>query len=148
MNVNIHLKTEPTSDLYRDNTNDKNMILRKINLFDQETLASYQIPSFKNSDTSSQTKDYIIITTEQFKNYHGENDFHTLISKRQEQGLSATIKTVEEIYAEYPGEDNPERIRNFIRDAYLNWSTNWILLAGDVEFVPTRLLWDIDMICI
>lgn len=144
MNVTIHLESAPASELYRGNIHDQQLVLKKINEVDKPTLASYHIPSSKNSDTSSQNIDYVIITTEEFKNYRGENDFHKLLSKRQEQGLTSTIKTVEEIYEEYSGKDNPERIRNFIRDSYLNWETNWILLAGDVEFVPVRLLWDID----
>jgi len=59
----------------------------------------------------------------------------------QELGLSDTTVTVEYIYANYPGRDNPERIRNFIRYACQNWGTTHVLLGGDAEFVPCRLVW-------
>jgi hypothetical protein len=53
-------------------------------------------------------------------------------------GLSDTTVTTEYIYSHYPGRDNPEKIRNFIRYAYQNWGTTHILLGGDVDKVPCR----------
>jgi hypothetical protein len=68
------------------------------------------------------------------------------------KGISATIVTVEDIYADYQGRDNQEQIRNFIRDAYENWETRYVLLGGDGDganvggesenaIVPTRELY-------
>jgi len=96
--------------------------------------------------------DYVIITNQEFKNYNGSYSLYDLINKKQEKGLSATIVTVENIYSNYEGRDNPEKIRNFIKDAYLNWDTQYILLAGDADgadvggesgdnIVPIRKLW-------
>jgi hypothetical protein len=58
-----------------------------------------------------------------------------------ELGLNDTAVTVEDIYGHYPGRDNPEQIRNFIRYAYQNWGTTHVLLGGDAEFVPCRQVW-------
>lgn len=88
--------------------------------------------------------EYIIITTEDLKNASGEYTFYDLIDKRIDDGLTCTIKTVEDIYQEYEGVDEQEKIRNFIKDAYQNWDTKWVLIGGDVEKVPIRYLYDID----
>ncbi len=53
-------------------------------------------------------------------------------------GLNDTIVAVANIYSSFPGRDNPEKIRNFIKHAYSNWSTTHVLLGGDVEVVPCR----------
>ncbi len=53
-------------------------------------------------------------------------------------GLNDTVVTVENIYSSFPGRDNPEKIRNFIKHAADNWSTTHILLGGDVSRVPCR----------
>ena len=56
----------------------------------------------------------------------------------QSMSLHDTIVLVDSIYARESGRDNPEKIRNFIKYAYQNWQTSYVLLGGDVEHVPTR----------
>ncbi len=53
--------------------------------------------------------------------------------------LRDTIITTDNIYATQPGRDQPEKIRNFIREAYLNWETSYVLLGGDADVVPVRM---------
>ncbi len=55
--------------------------------------------------------------------------------------LADTIITVEYIYGSWPGRDNQERIRNFIKDAVTSHGTQYVLLGGDVEIVPYRKTW-------
>jgi len=90
--------------------------------------------------------DYIIITTENFTNSTGTYpySFDDLLEYREEQGLSCTYKTVEEIEIEYNGIDLQEKIRRFIQHAASQMNAEWILLGGDVEIVPIRELYDID----
>ncbi len=52
--------------------------------------------------------------------------------------LHDTVITTEYIYANQGGRDNPEKIRNFIKYAYQNWQTSYVLLGGDAEVVPLR----------
>jgi hypothetical protein len=52
--------------------------------------------------------------------------------------LHDTVITTEYIYANQSGRDNPEKIRNFIKYAYQNWQTSYVLLGGDAEVVPLR----------
>lgn len=53
-------------------------------------------------------------------------------------GLNDTVVAVENIYTAFPGRDNSEKIRNFIKYAYTNWSTTHVLLGGDADVVPCR----------
>ena len=98
---------------------------------------------------------YVIITTDIFKGYTGENSFYDLINLNLERGVTTAIVTVEEIMNEPDywntgiwgdGDnsifnDTEARIRNFIKDAYVNWNTRYILLAGDIETTPSRYLY-------
>jgi len=89
--------------------------------------------------------EYVIITTEDLKNITGVSyTFDDLLDYRRNQGLNCTIKTVESIIDEYNGIDVQEKIRNFIKDAYMNRNTRWVLIGGDIEKVPVRYLYDID----
>jgi len=57
--------------------------------------------------------------------------------------LSDTVITTEYIYSNYTGRDNQEKVRNFIKYAYQNWQTSYVLLGGDAEIVPCRLAYGI-----
>ena len=144
MTLEIEVKGGIQHPLFRGIEKDEQRILNNIENIDPLIMSTYNQFHSKLINQGPFTYNYIIITTEDFKNYHGTYDLYDLTEKREEQGLTTLIKTVEEIYDEYAGRDKQEQIRNFIKDAYLNFQTDWILLAGDVEFVPVRYLWDID----
>lgn len=81
-----------------------------------------------------QPYDHVTVTTDSFV-----SKFAPLGRYLEEQlGLSDTTVTVEYICANYPGRDDPEKVRNFIRYAYSDWGTTHVLLGGDVEVVPCR----------
>jgi len=90
---------------------------------------------------SSEDYEYVVITNEMLKNASGNYTFQDLIQYKNDNGISATIVTVEDIYATYSGVDNAEKIRNFTTDAYLNWGTEYVLLGGDIDVVPSRFLY-------
>ncbi len=77
--------------------------------------------------------DYVIITGNSYV-----NEFNDFIAFKTSQGYSVLIKTVEDIYAEYPGEDNAEKVRNFIKYTYQENGTDYVLLGGDTNIVPYR----------
>ncbi|MCD6474279.1 MAG: hypothetical protein J7K47_05185, partial [Thermoplasmata archaeon] len=88
------------------------------------------------------TYKYVIITREALKDTPGPYNFSALVNQKISEGMSATIVTVEEIVADPAYWDsNPifndtmAKIRNFIRDAYLNWETEYILLGGDTYHI-------------
>ncbi len=62
-------------------------------------------------------------------------DFHTA------WGLPTAIYTVDWIRDHYPGRNLADRIRNFIREAYEAWGVQYLLLAGDADYVPYQTIW-------
>jgi len=98
--------------------------------------------------------DYVIITTEQNSLDYWDTDSTTpynwdsLMDKHEtEDGLSCTLVTMEEINAESAYEssdplfdDTPAHIREFCKDAYQDWGTSYILVGGDQEILPRRLM--------
>jgi PKD repeat protein len=141
---NIDIRLEITNAKYNNlfDIQTKNDIIKIVD--NPEMIDSYQnLENCVFENTSS--FDYVIITTEDLINITGVSyTFDDLIDYRRNQGLNCTIKTVESIINEYDGIDIQEKIRNFIKDAYINWGTRWILIGGDVEKVPVRYLYDID----
>jgi len=77
-------------------------------------------------DTTSSYQ-YVIITNEDL--YSVFQDFADW--KETTYGLTTYVETVENIYSGYSGADDPEKIRNFIIDAYSSWDTEYVLLGGD-----------------
>ncbi len=100
-----------------------------------------------SSDSLSQLKslsvieelvpDYIIITNDELKPV-----FTDLSEWKTRKGIPSLIQTVEVINANYPGCDLQEKIRNYLKEAYLKWGADiFVLLGGDVNIVPARF-WD------
>jgi len=58
------------------------------------------------------------------------------------KGIPADVVAMEDILANslYRGNDPAETLRNFLIDLYWKWGLNWVLLAGDVNLVPTRMV--------
>jgi hypothetical protein len=75
--------------------------------------------------------DMAIITSAQFT-----DNFEVYKNFKLKQGLNTIIKTVEEIYAEYPGESNVIKIRNFIKDKYNQNDLEFVVIGGGYDIVP------------
>ncbi|MEO0067848.1 MAG: C25 family cysteine peptidase [candidate division WOR-3 bacterium] len=56
----------------------------------------------------------------------------------QRKGYFTEVMPTETIYARYSGRDNPEKIRNFLKDCYAHRGLKYVILAGDVQHVPCR----------
>jgi hypothetical protein len=90
-------------------------------------------PTFRPSVDGSAVDLVIITTADQ------EADYQRLADFRTKTGVSAVVRTVDWIQANYPlGVDLQETIRLFIRDAVDKWGTAWVLLGGDTELIPIR----------
>lgn len=90
-------------------------------------------------DLPTETHAYVIITSDGLK-----ARFEPLAAWKRRKGLSARIVTTSWIDANYPGVDGAERMRNFLKDAWRNWSTVWVLLGGDTNVVPHRKAFAMD----
>lgn len=103
------------------------------------TLAdSYRIPGNSRFVDPNSPKRMIIITDNQRADWFGE-----YVLWKESNGISTGVFTTDQIYANYVGVDNAEKVRNFIIDAYSSWSTSlvpleYVILGGDDEVVPER----------
>ena len=87
-------------------------------------------------------RQYVVITTAELS-----PAFETLTSHRASSaggGYTTYIEYIDEIAATYSGVDLAEKMRNFIRDMYTNYGTQYVVLGGDCDgspenqVIPTR----------
>jgi hypothetical protein len=76
--------------------------------------------------------EHVIITTEAFK-----SSWTNLTAWHSKKGVPDTVVTTTWIYANYTG-DNQKRIRDFVKDANVQWGTLWVLLGGDTGQIPYK----------
>ncbi len=57
---------------------------------------------------------------------------------KTKKGLRAQVFTTDDIYDNYAGRDHPEDIRLFLQDLINETTVQYLLLAGDIDTVPTR----------
>ena len=69
--------------------------------------------------------DMVIISPEIFS-----DELQPLIEHKENYGMKTILKTTADIYAEYDGVDQPEKIKYFIKDAIESWGISYVLLAG------------------
>jgi len=71
-----------------------------------------------------------------------ESSYQRLADQKTSKGVPTVIRTLEWINANYThGCDVQETIRNFVRDAYAKWGTQFFLLGGDTPEIPARYLY-------
>jgi len=78
---------------------------------------------------------YVIITPSNFV-----SAAQPLAEWKSAKGIDARVFSLEDIVSDYTGDDDAEKMKNFISDCYSTWGTEWVLLAGDVGYVPTQYL--------
>ena len=83
--------------------------------------------------------DYLIITHSSFV-----DEFAPLVEWKRQKGLKTMIVTTDSIYSNYSGIDNQERIRNFLKDMFLNYGLIWVLIGGDTDIIPSRIAYAMD----
>ncbi len=114
------------------------------------------LPTFEYSGglcDPSEEYDYVIITTEQNSLDHwqtGEEtpyNWESLMQRHTMEGLSCILVTKQAIDAcpDYYNttplfNDSQAHIREFCRDAYQDWNTQYVLVGADAEFIPARLM--------
>jgi len=100
-----------------------------------ETVSSfypYSSLRLKNS-ISDDHIDYLIITTKDFKSV-----IEPLLLWKTQKGLISEYETVENINKEYSGRNLPEKIKNCIKTYHDNNKTQWVVLAGDHQHIPSQ----------
>ena len=79
--------------------------------------------------------DTLIITSEELMLAARE-----LAAHRNASGIRTAVRTVEWIGERYEGRDLPEKIRSFVREAVEALGVRFLLILGDHDVVPTRLV--------
>ena len=66
--------------------------------------------------------------------------FQELADWKTKKGIPTKIVTVDDICANYAGNDVQAKIHNFLADVYQHYGMLFVLFGGDVNVVPTRLI--------
>ncbi|MHC4718476.1 MAG: C25 family cysteine peptidase, partial [Planctomycetota bacterium] len=120
---------------------------RVLDLVDNDSAISGYVPAAGGGDggkdaplQGSGPYEYVLITSSALS-----GEFQRLVDHKTARGLSATLVTTEHVYANYTSpfsgeDDNAGKIREFLTQAYTQWNTRWVLLAGDVDQVAHRMV--------
>lgn len=165
----VEIKTKVSQHVVRGSSGDMEMVAKLVD--NPACIASYSYAL----KTKNNVVEYVIITNEDLAEASGRYTFQDLVRSKNNKGVSAGIFTVEDIVANPDywvngtwGDNNPNnpfyrseitcnytifndtqaKIRNFIRYAYMELGTNYVLLGGDADvaveeenIIPTRGLY-------
>jgi len=136
---------------YRNSDKDREKILNIIDNKDdfislyqvsENDLTARVLSASEDPSAAASTRQYVVITTAELS-----PAFETLTAHRASPaGGSYTtyIEHIDEIAAIYSGVDLAEKMRNFIKDMYTNYGTQYVVLGGDCDgsienqVIPTR----------
>ena len=128
--VRIRTRSDPQAAEALLNRSVSGNIRNRVRKFAQNPEMADRYPQKDSPETSYQ---YLIITPALF-----QNEFQPLISMYSSKGIVSLVKTVEDISNTVTGIDLQEKIRNYIRDQYQNHGIEYVLLAGNPQFIPFR----------
>jgi hypothetical protein len=127
MTVTVSLTQESHANLlYRDLPQDRTELLSKIE--NPLVEVSYQKP-LRNAMMPDQY-DLLILTTDALK-----NSFLPLAEQHNATGTRTIIQTLSDV-----GGDTPEDIRVYLQTAYTTLGIDYILLGGDTDSIPVKML--------
>lgn len=155
MTVFLTLKPDTANQFFRNTAEDaawvKQLVLNPeiANLYSSKTTSTFEYPG--GLCNPSQDYDYVIVTTTQNGLNHWtiggtlQYNWSSLIAKHNDEGLQCTLVTKQDILASpsyYNSmslfNDTQARIREFCKDAYQDWGTQYVLIAGDADTIPAR----------
>jgi hypothetical protein len=94
----------------------------------------YKLP--KSSIVSNENDEphkLVIITADKY-----EQTLNPLVNHKQQYDLNPLVKTTSDIYNQFQGRDNPEKIKYFVKHAIETYNTEYVLLIGDITQLPIR----------
>ncbi|MGF3554961.1 MAG: C25 family cysteine peptidase [Thermoplasmatota archaeon] len=130
-NMYVNIKTSSDSllnNLFRGTEKDEKEILKKV---DNPNIASQYINKIKPLYKTTDSYDLLILTTDSLK-----SGFEPLKQAHDVTGISTVIKTLSDV-----GASDLESIRNYIKQAYINWGIEYVLIGGDSNIIPAPILW-------
>jgi len=128
--ITINTKTNTKAQSALDNLQSSENALSRVSRIAQNPTLINRYPVVQSREGEYQL---LIITPAQF-----EDNFNEMREVYLQQGMISELKTVEDIYSSMTGQDQQEKIRNYIIQEYQEHEIEYVLLAGDVEHVPYR----------
>jgi hypothetical protein len=126
--LTIKIFPDEKESLFRGLTKDKMEVMNKV---DNPEIAYLYGKDMNQKFESFESYDLMILTTDEL-----ESGFTQLKNAHNSKGLKTVIKTLSDV-----GSSEPDDIREYIKDAYFNWGLNYVLLGGDIDIVPAKILW-------
>ena len=136
---------------YRNSYEDREKILNIIDNKDdflkfykvsENEMTAKFLSASEEPSTATGSRQYVVITTPELS-----PAFETLTAYRASSeggGYTTYIEYIDEIASVYSGVDLAEKMRNFIKDMYTNYGTQYVVLGGDCDgppenqVIPTR----------
>lgn len=131
LTVSVKIAETVKNKFYRSLEKDKDMVQSKIDNIN--TIETYDHKTNLNSNTEQY--DLLILTTNEFK-----NSFEPLKNAHDEKGITTKIKTLSDISL-MPSSVTAEDIREFIREEYSENGIEYLLIGGDADIIPTKMLY-------
>jgi len=116
-------RAEETLRFLRNDLQTKQRIKQTVENRDESIFNHYMSLREVNS---SPNYDILVITKESFT-----SALCNFITHKNLWGYKVLVKTIEEIYQDYQGVDNAEKMRNCVMDAYENDGISYLMLFGD-----------------
>ncbi len=152
LTISITLKSAPMNQFYRNSPADEAWVQALVS--NPEVVQSYRTQSRATTEypgglcDPSQHFDYVIITTTQNGLDHWDTSDQTpynwdsLMAEHSQEGLQCTLVTVQDINAcsDYFNatplfNDLQAHVREFCKDAYQDWGTQYILIAASTPIL-------------
>lgn len=130
--VKLIITTKPNikAEKALDNLISNEHVLERINKIAQNAQDISKYPQINSREDEYKL---LIVTPAQF-----QSEFDEMQEVYLKQGMISEVITTENIYSSTPGQDDQEKIRNYIIQEYQDHQIEHVLLAGDVEHVPYR----------
>lgn len=133
LTVTVNIGKDKKNSLYRGLPGDRDAVAQMVD--NPDMTATYAEPAEAQPFLQGGPYPYVIITSSTLA-----PAFQELLEHKIDY-IRTKLVDVSWIYSNYTGYDNPEKIRNFIIDAYNDWDTTYCLLGGDISAVPYRGFW-------
>ena len=129
-NLEVSIETtddDVPQDLFRNLEKDRNEVAKKV---DNPEISEWYYQTAQPLSID-EVYDLLIITTDSLK-----DGFEPLKQAHDATNIDTVIKTLSDI-----GSIDLEDIRDYIKDAYMEWGIDYVLIGGDDDVVPDPWLW-------
>lgn len=127
---------EAQAEMFRSDRRTLERVSRLIDNDGAEETYLDRLGDRKTGTRSGEIYPYLIITDTAYLSI-----FQDLADFKTAKGMRAKMVRVDSLTANMSGDDDQERIRNYIIEAYQDYGAEYVLLAGDDEIIPHRGLY-------